>query len=72
MVPPVYPFRGAPPGDRVVILRFQDMEKANAWYNSPDRKAAGEIGDQYANFRIYAVVGLGQSAVEDDGPPISS
>ena len=53
-------FQEAPPGDRVVILRFQDMEKARAWYNSADRVAAGEIGDKYANFRIFAVEGFGQ------------
>ena len=52
--------RGAPPGDHVVILRFEDMAKARAWYNSPGRKAADEIGDKYAIFRIFAVSGITQ------------
>jgi uncharacterized protein (DUF1330 family) len=53
-------FRGSRPGDRVVIMRFPDMAKAKAWYNSPDAKAAEAIGDKYADFKIFAVAGIRQ------------
>ena len=30
--------QGEAPPSRVVILRFESMDKAQAWYNSPGRK----------------------------------
>ena len=39
---------------------FESMEKAKAAFNSAAYKAAKEVGDKYANFRIYAVEGLPQ------------
>ena len=44
--------------NRIVILRFHDMQAAQAWYNLPDRKAATEVGEKYADFRIFAVGGF--------------
>ena len=51
---------GDPPKPRVVILRWDTMEKMQAWLNSPENKALRKIGDQYAKFRIFAVEGLAQ------------
>lgn len=51
---------GDPPKPRIVILRWDNMEKMQAWLNSPENKALRKIGDQYAKFRIFAVEGLAQ------------
>jgi hypothetical protein len=50
-------FQGAPPESRIVVLKFESMDKAQAWWDSPARKNADAIGEKYATFRIYAVEG---------------
>ena len=37
---------------------FENMEKAQAAFNSPAFKEAKKVGDKYAKFRVYAVEGL--------------
>ncbi len=49
---------GAAP-DGVVILRFPDMEKARAWYASPEYQAAVAIRNTAATWRVLIVEGLG-------------
>jgi uncharacterized protein (DUF1330 family) len=39
------------------VLKFESMDKAQAWWDSPARKNADAIGEKYATFRIYAVEG---------------
>lgn len=51
---------GAPPKPRVTIHRWDSLEKAQAWFNSADYKAARKIGDKYATFRAFAVEGVPQ------------
>ncbi len=51
---------GEPPKPRIAIMVFESMEKAKAAFDSPAYKAAKNVGDKYANFRIYAVEGLPQ------------
>jgi uncharacterized protein (DUF1330 family) len=51
---------GEPPRGRIAVMVFESMEKAKAAFDSPAYKAAKEVGDKYANFRIYAVEGLPQ------------
>jgi uncharacterized protein (DUF1330 family) len=51
---------GTPPSNRIVIIKFDDMEKAQAWWNSPLRKESQEIGDKYATFRLFIVEGAAQ------------
>ena len=51
------PFMGSPPPARFVLLQFESMEKAQAWWDSPPRKEAQAIGDKYALFRIFAAEG---------------
>ena len=48
--------KGEPP-KRIVLLTFEDFEKAQAAFNSPAFQAAAQIGEKYAKFRIYAVDG---------------
>ncbi len=51
---------GAPPKSRVAIQQWESMEKIQAWRNSAEFKEVRKIGDKYATFRAYAVVGLPQ------------
>jgi uncharacterized protein (DUF1330 family) len=56
----ITPIEGEPPKSRVVILRWDSMEKMQAWLTSAENKEVRTIGDKYAKFRIYAVEGLPQ------------
>ena len=49
---------GAPPKSRVAIQQWESMEKIQAWRNSAEFKEVRKIGDKYATFRAYAIVGL--------------
>jgi uncharacterized protein (DUF1330 family) len=49
--------RGTPPASRIVVLQFESVDKAQAWWDSPATKTAQAIGDKYATFRIFAVEG---------------
>ena len=51
---------GTPPKSRVAIQQWESIEKIKAWRNSPEYKEARKIGDKYATFRSYAVVGVPQ------------
>jgi uncharacterized protein (DUF1330 family) len=53
-------FEGAPPKSRVAIQQWESIEKIKAWRDSPEYKEARKIGDKYATFRSYAIVGLPQ------------
>ena len=48
--------KGEPP-KRIVLLTFENFEKAQAAFNSPAFQVAAQIGEKYAKFRIYAVEG---------------
>src|SRR5262245_19525879 len=48
--------KGEPP-KRIVLLTFENFEKAQEAFNSPAFQAAVQIGEKYAKFRIYAVEG---------------
>ena len=50
---------GVPP-KRIAIIQFENLEKAEAAFNSPAYKNAKKAGDEYANFRIYALEGVAQ------------
>lgn len=53
-------FVGAPPRSRVSVFQFENLEAAQAWWDSPGRKEAYEIGRKYGDFRVFAVEGLAQ------------
>ena len=50
-------FYGEPP-KRIAIMAFDNLEKAEAAFNSAAYKQAKVEGDKYATFRIYAVEGV--------------
>jgi uncharacterized protein (DUF1330 family) len=52
--------QGAAPAARVVVIQFDNLDKAQAWWNSPTQKSAQAIGDKYGTFRSYLVEGLSQ------------
>jgi uncharacterized protein (DUF1330 family) len=54
-----YSLFGVPP-KRIAIVRFDSLEKAEAAFNSPAYKEAKKAGDEYANFRVYAIEGVAQ------------
>ena len=49
---------GSPPAPRIAIIQFENLDKAQAWLNSPAYKAAQPIGEKYATFRVYQVEGV--------------
>jgi uncharacterized protein (DUF1330 family) len=51
---------GAPPKSRVAILQWESMEQIQKWRSSAEYKEIRQIGDQYADFRSFAVVGVAQ------------
>lgn len=48
---------GAAPAPRVTVIQFDNMDKAQAWWNSPANKDMQAIGDKYATFHTYLVEG---------------
>jgi len=52
--------QGVAPAPRVVVIQFESLDKAQAWWDSPAQKAAQAIGDKYATFRSFLVEGLAQ------------
>jgi uncharacterized protein (DUF1330 family) len=51
---------GGLPNGRVVILRWESMEKLMGWRNSPEYQAALKDGEKYARYNIIAVNGVNQ------------
>ena len=51
---------GELPKGRVVILRWDSMEKLLAWRHSPEYEAARKIGENYAKYNLVAVEGVKQ------------
>lgn len=43
---------------RVTVIQFDNMDKAQAWWNSPTNKNQQAIGDKYATFRSFLVEGV--------------
>ena len=51
---------GVLPKGRVVILRWDSMEKLLEWRHSPEYEAARKIGANYAKYNLVAVEGVQQ------------
>jgi uncharacterized protein (DUF1330 family) len=49
---------GALTANRVVVLQFESLDKAQAWWDAPATKAAFAIGEKYATLHDYAVEGV--------------
>jgi uncharacterized protein (DUF1330 family) len=50
--------QGAPPALRVVVIQWESLDKAQAWWNSAATKDAFSIGEKYATFRNFTVEGV--------------
>ena len=48
---------GAPPPGRVVIIPFENMEAAQAWYDSPDYQEAKTFREGAAEAQFFLVEG---------------
>jgi uncharacterized protein (DUF1330 family) len=51
---------GMPPANRYVIVQFDNMDKAKAWYDGGQRELERTVGSKYGDFRIIAVEGVNQ------------
>ena len=51
--------KGEPP-KRIVLLAFENLDRAHAAFTSPGYVEALTFGEKYAKFRIYAVEGVSQ------------
>jgi len=49
---------GSPPAPRVIVVEYDSLDKAQAWWNSQATKDAFAIGKKYGNIRQFAVEGL--------------
>ncbi|WP_156042191.1 DUF1330 domain-containing protein [Bradyrhizobium sp. URHD0069] len=52
------PLEGQPPKGRLVVIEFDSMEKAQAWYNSPAYAQLRPIRQKAGHSNIYIVQGL--------------
>jgi uncharacterized protein (DUF1330 family) len=46
---------GAPPASRVVLLRFESLEKFKSWRDAPDFKQNRSVAAKYAKFRSFYI-----------------
>nr|WP_315592812.1 DUF1330 domain-containing protein [uncultured Cupriavidus sp.] len=51
---------GTPPHGRLVIIAFDNMDQARAWYNSPAYEAIKPIRHQAGTSNVYIVPGVSQ------------
>jgi uncharacterized protein (DUF1330 family) len=49
---------GPPPASRTVIIEFPSMERAEAWYNSPEYTALRPYRQRSGGSRTYIIEGL--------------
>ena len=52
------PQLGSLPAPRVIVVEYDSLDKAQAWWNSQATKDAFAIGTKYADFRQFAVEGV--------------
>ena len=60
---------GAPPANRVVVLRFPSLDAVIDWFHSDDYAEALALRQRSTKSRTYAVEGLGVPPFEGDEPP---
>lgn len=53
-------FDGEVPKSRVIIVKWDSLDKLQAWHSSTEYQENRKIGDKYAKFRSFAVDGLSQ------------
>ncbi|HML08315.1 MAG TPA: DUF1330 domain-containing protein [Xanthobacteraceae bacterium] len=55
---------GVPPPSSVLVLLFESLDKAVAWWNSPATRDAFAVGERYATFHEFAVEGVPPTVVQ--------
>jgi uncharacterized protein (DUF1330 family) len=50
--------KGPAPAGRVIVVQFENFDKAKGFVESAGFKDSQVIGDRYADIRIYAVEGV--------------
>jgi uncharacterized protein (DUF1330 family) len=53
----IEPLEGEPVGGRIVVLRFDSLDAARAWYHSDDYQAALPLRQAAARSRVFIVEG---------------
>jgi uncharacterized protein (DUF1330 family) len=48
-------FDGEAPRSRVVIIKWDSLDKIQTWHSSPEYQKNRKIGDKYAKFRSFAI-----------------
>ncbi len=56
----IAPLEGEAPKGRIVIIAFESMEKAQAWYDSPAYQVLKPIRHKAAQSRVFIVEGTAQ------------
>jgi len=51
---------GTFPKGRVVILRWESLDALNKWRHSPEYEEIRKVGENFANYNVVAVDGVGQ------------
>jgi uncharacterized protein (DUF1330 family) len=49
---------GDPPKARFVVIAWDSTEQLMTWFNSPEYRAARQIGEKYAKYRNFIVPGV--------------
>ncbi len=54
----ITPLDGGPPPRRLIIVRFDSVEQAKGWYNSPTQTKVNEIRQKTTKSRAFLVEGI--------------
>jgi uncharacterized protein (DUF1330 family) len=57
----IAPLEGEPTKGRVVVIKFDSMEKAKAWYHSPTYREIRPIRHRAAKSRVFIVEGTAEA-----------
>jgi uncharacterized protein (DUF1330 family) len=49
---------GTPPGNRVVLIRYENMDALKKWWDGGGRDIQEKVGTKYATFRVFAIDGI--------------
>jgi hypothetical protein len=49
---------GTPPGNRVVLIRYENMDVLKKWWDGGGRDIQEKVGTKYATFRVFAIDGI--------------
>ena len=49
---------GAPPANRVVLIRYENADTLRKWWDGGGRDVQEKVGPKYADFRVFAIDGI--------------